>query len=311
MKRFLLVFFFAFALVDLSAQDSMLGFRIRFACDSCAGSQNPLAYPGGNIISSELVHSPEGNYLKLITGSVIDTNATPAYFDIYTTFLFGAAEPSSCTSFRAANIGFGNSYNEIPVNLVLKTGRNAGCRIWLASSSGLPGPGESTFQPDPSDPSSQIIVEEKIYSGSYYSVIYASFYGSEFEGWSGMSKINMYGFTALTPDTEYQFWEVNMGLYLPVRLAGYDCSIPGAVRSPALKDKIKIFPLPATESVNIEVTDIPQEYQVQLFSSSGIMVYEGYHNEKATIPLSGLEKGLYLIKINFGEVYYTDRIVKN
>jgi hypothetical protein len=78
MKQLICLFIFSLVFNNAFCQEP--GFSIIFSCDTCQSNHNPLAYLGGNIFSADIVDSPDGKYLKLVSGSSIDTNAVPALF---------------------------------------------------------------------------------------------------------------------------------------------------------------------------------------------------------------------------------------
>jgi hypothetical protein len=180
-------------------------------------------------------------------------------------------------------------------------------KMWLASALNLPRVGESTYNPDPNNSSSQLILKGG--SGNFFE--YSLNQNTPvWKDWAEKSKINMWGFTALTPNTEYRVYEVWINYVTPTKIAAYDCWLPGAVKEENLKEQIKIYPLPSSEYINIEIPDASQKYLVQLLSNSGEIVYQEYHNGNSTVPVSNLSKGLYLMKINIDDHYYTEKIVK-
>lgn len=308
MKKLSLVLIFSFLLFKSYSQETIYTCMVRFACDTCAANHNPMAYSGGNIVSADIVTSPNGNYLRLMSGSNIDTNATPAYFDIYSMTSYGQSNSSQiqCGSFRSLsfNLDF-TDYGIYEVNLTTDT--DAGYRIWLASANGMPGAGESTFQIDPLDPSSQLTLQGVSNYGNSFSL---SSNTPIWADWTGKSSINMYGFTALTPNTEYRIYEVWINYRIPVKLAAYDCSLPNAVKNETLKAKSKIFPLPAEDFVSIEIPDVNDKYYVQILSNSGEVVYQNYHEGNSSISIANLNKGLYLMKVSIGDNYFFKKIVK-
>jgi D-alanyl-D-alanine carboxypeptidase len=59
---------------------------------------------------------------------------------------------------------------------------------------------------------------------------------------------------------------------------------------------ISIYPNPATHKIHIRTTDIPHEFQYQLYSTDGRLLLSGEVTTDA-IDISGLQKGLYLLQI--------------
>jgi hypothetical protein len=69
---------------------------------------------------------------------------------------------------------------------------------------------------------------------------------------------------------------------------------------------VSIFPNPANSEINIEGLNKNESNTIQIFDVQGKLVITKTINEKGTIDLSELNKGIYVIKI--GEV--AQRIVK-
>jgi hypothetical protein len=291
MKQLICVFIFSILFIDGYCQFyNHSGVRIRFPCDTCPSNHNPLAYQGGNILSADIVNSPDGKYLKLVSGPSIDTNVVPAYFDIYG--LLNKGSDLVCTSTRIENFGLDLS-NFGQFEFKIKASINyAGFRGWLASSSGNPAPGESTYQTDPNNSNSEFLVQ----SGANTSLTDIHFNLDSntpvWKDWSLRFNVNMFGFTALTPNTEYDLYEININYPVVSRLAFYDCLGPGAVMNETLKDKIKIYPLPASENINF---DIPNEYQnchIELYSDLGKLVEDGIYSGTTSLSIGDLPRGI-------------------
>ena len=85
---------------------------------------------------------------------------------------------------------------------------------------------------------------------------------------------------------------------------GFDCSILGI--EDFEKSKLKIYPNPTNNIINFEGLNKNENNTIHIFDVQGKLVITKTINEKGTIDLSELNKGVYVIKI--GEV--AQRIVK-
>jgi hypothetical protein len=85
---------------------------------------------------------------------------------------------------------------------------------------------------------------------------------------------------------------------------GLDCSVLGVEEFEI--SKLKIYPNPTNNVINVEGLNKNENNTIQIFDVHGKLVITKNINEKGTIDLSELNKGVYVIKV--GEL--AQRIVK-
>jgi endoglucanase len=75
--------------------------------------------------------------------------------------------------------------------------------------------------------------------------------------------------------------------------------------------ELKIYPIPADDYLYIDFGDLKSTGVIQLFSLDGkILIKQVYQDKsKENIDISGLKKGIYILKINFESSVYTNKIV--
>lgn len=87
--------------------------------------------------------------------------------------------------------------------------------------------------------------------------------------------------------------------------------IEGVIR---LKHQVNIFPIPANDIINMKIEAVDySKISYQLIDLNGKMLYnDTVDSNLAQINAQKLAKGLYFIRINFGDKYMeTYRIIKN
>jgi len=58
-----------------------------------------------------------------------------------------------------------------------------------------------------------------------------------------------------------------------------------------------VYPNPATEIINIEISDMSYKYKAELYDGSGKLVYADNLTGKSDINISQLPAGVYYLKI--------------
>jgi len=118
-----------------------------------------------------------------------------------------------------------------------------------------------------------------------------------------------YGTTINRNETEYQWISNNMGIpVLTVTKANfqttvvYQDSLISTDNNKILKEKseIKIFPNPATESLNIDGIS----GNIKIFNNNGNLVWEGNVEESIKIDLSKFSSGLYYIESKYSSAKF-------
>jgi hypothetical protein len=101
----------------------------------------------------------------------------------------------------------------------------------------------------------------------------------------------------------FSFADVN----LIKRKVGYNV----ATTDPLLQDKIRIYPNPTADIIHIELNDISlKPTQIEVYNSNGKLVIQNEENTD-NINTQNWPKGMYLIKLNFENTYWTKKIIKN
>ncbi len=77
------------------------------------------------------------------------------------------------------------------------------------------------------------------------------------------------------------------------------------------KEELKIYPLPADNILNIELGPIDSFVEIQLLSIDGkaLLNFSGLVTYKKSIDISGMEKGLYILKLKCNTKVYTEKII--
>jgi len=71
----------------------------------------------------------------------------------------------------------------------------------------------------------------------------------------------------------------------------------------------RIFPNPFKERISISNNSMLTSY-VEIYSSTGALVYRSYSDDTITVDLSGKESGIYLVKVTNEHRTYQERIIK-
>jgi biotin operon repressor len=74
--------------------------------------------------------------------------------------------------------------------------------------------------------------------------------------------------------------------------------------------EISFYPNPTTGMVNVKSNDTSEKVSVTIYSSSGINVYSNPAFTGSTIDLSGLNNGLYLVKVSSGSKVKNVKLIK-
>jgi hypothetical protein len=76
-------------------------------------------------------------------------------------------------------------------------------------------------------------------------------------------------------------------------------------------DDIKIYPIPADKYLNIEFGSIKETVDIQIFTLEGKTLIHRNSKSMTTenIDVSGLEKGIYILKVNFGSKVYAKKLI--
>ena len=122
----------------------------------------------------------------------------------------------------------------------------------------------------------------------------------------------------LEQEISYQWWSNNMNTKFALAEAQVDSIgyIDGYVRflhnSPSNTEEIglsliKIYPVPATHKVNIEVKDLGANYKI--YDISGNLILENNFNKNTEVDLSNMAKGSYLLKISTSKESLTKKII--
>jgi len=75
---------------------------------------------------------------------------------------------------------------------------------------------------------------------------------------------------------------------------------------------VYIYPNPAQEFVNIKLnSEFEQDYNIQLIDYAGRIVYleSEVQNSNSVIDVTVFPPGIYLVKIDFGQTSYTDKLI--
>jgi len=75
---------------------------------------------------------------------------------------------------------------------------------------------------------------------------------------------------------------------------------------------LTIFPNPSNGKIAIELSQ-GNIVSIKLYNASGIRVFSSFESgivQKKEVDISGLAKGVYLVKVNNGEKYFTEKIMK-
>lgn len=94
--------------------------------------------------------------------------------------------------------------------------------------------------------------------------------------------------------------------------SGFDgvCSPVTSTVNPSLKGRISLSPNPATDAVTVQYGDVAVQ-QIQLFDPAGRLVrsYEAIPSENVTLPLSGLQSGMYLLQFTTTGGRWVEKLV--
>jgi len=96
-------------------------------------------------------------------------------------------------------------------------------------------------------------------------------------------------------------------------ITGCGCpSGPNGISSLSKENIFSFFPNPASSELTIVYTGSAKEYQIKIFDVTGKLVkqMENISSDKIIIPISELNKGMYLLNIHDGENISTKRFVK-
>lgn len=93
-------------------------------------------------------------------------------------------------------------------------------------------------------------------------------------------------------------------LYLKVSCT--DCAIVGV--EDMEKENITVYPNPATNMVNVNLAG-DKEAKVQMFNLVGQQVYNGTATNTASINVSNMKAGVYMLKVSQNGKVYTSKVV--
>jgi hypothetical protein len=91
--------------------------------------------------------------------------------------------------------------------------------------------------------------------------------------------------------------------------------VPAAgVNDIEIPDKVRIYPNPATDFINIDLSEFSgQPKRVSIRTSSGTLVYDNFSESEMSsvmrVPLSGLAKGIYFVSLTTTEGVINRKIV--
>lgn len=79
-----------------------------------------------------------------------------------------------------------------------------------------------------------------------------------------------------------------------------------------LASKIKIYPNPTREVLNILIDDNRADdiYEVLLYDIRGSIIYRSKFEKGSSVDISHIPTGLYILHLNFGNSYYRQKIIK-
>lgn len=75
------------------------------------------------------------------------------------------------------------------------------------------------------------------------------------------------------------------------------------------QEKLKLFPNPTKDILNICFPDSNDSYLIQIFDITGGVVYNNYKYGNSAININGLKSGLYIIKIQVNKNIYYDKLI--
>ena len=89
-------------------------------------------------------------------------------------------------------------------------------------------------------------------------------------------------------------------------------SLPILLGLPGTDPEIKIFPNPASESLNILLGFEGVPFRIEIFNTKGELVRDLQGNEELVqVDISDIPKGLYMLKVRIGSTLVTQKFVKN
>lgn len=107
---------------------------------------------------------------------------------------------------------------------------------------------------------------------------------------------------------EWLYWSVNNGTFLETTASAPDCS---ASINELGTDEVDVFPNPAENNVTIAFSS-PRKRKIQLSATNGVVMCLTETNElAATIELSGLPQGIYLLSVESNNGSAIKKLVKN
>ncbi|HEX8548888.1 MAG TPA: T9SS type A sorting domain-containing protein [Cytophagaceae bacterium] len=95
----------------------------------------------------------------------------------------------------------------------------------------------------------------------------------------------------------------------------YDPAFLSGTRDAFQKDlNVNIYPNPAKDFINVDLSNAEGNYfDISILDQLGVEVYKnklsGFDSDLYQIPLAGLEKGSYIMKINSDETYMIEKII--
>lgn len=101
----------------------------------------------------------------------------------------------------------------------------------------------------------------------------------------------------------------NSGDAIHLTMLSVEENITIAVDENHLENPVAVYPNPATSSVNISV---PEDAEIQIFDLSGKIILNIKDTKPLeTIDVSGLEKGIYFVRVAHNGQTYSNRLLKN
>ncbi|NCA86887.1 MAG: T9SS type A sorting domain-containing protein [Clostridia bacterium] len=100
-------------------------------------------------------------------------------------------------------------------------------------------------------------------------------------------------------------------LYLyrkPVHIS-IDTSGVGMIENYAKHNKIKLFPNPTNNFVNIYIAGKPETIHLEIFNLAGRCVLKQYQNQNTTLDISHLKPGIYLLYIQTATKNYSNKLI--
>ena len=119
--------------------------------------------------------------------------------------------------------------------------------------------------------------------------------------------VNSYFGTGSAPEFDAAAGTISLAAHSYVVISNMENATSGVedVESGLTEAKVKIYPNPATDYVNVEAEDVKA---VEIYSMAGVLVASEKQN--STVDVSGLAKGTYLVKVTAADGVKVEKLIK-